>query len=94
MKSDPIRHAVRRALPKSETGPARIARLGNVDTGKITDDSLLRHEQVAAILNIPLSTFHLLRKRPDFVRPVHLGCRTRWRWATLKAWIRAQEDAA
>ena len=94
MKSNAIRRAVRCALPKSETGPARIARLGAVDIDKLADDALLRNEQVAGILNIPLSTFHAIRKRPDFVRPVRIGCRTRWRWATLKAWIRAQEDAA
>ena len=91
MKSNAIRRAVRCALPKSETGPARIARLGAVDIDKLADDALLRNEQVASILNVPLSTFHLLRKRPDFVRPVHIGCRTRWRWATLRAWIQAQE---
>jgi predicted DNA-binding transcriptional regulator AlpA len=94
MKSDPIRHAVRRALPTSETGPARIARLGAVDIDKLADDALLRNEQVAGILNIPLSTFHAMRKRPDFVRPVRIGCRTRWRWATVRAWIHAQEREA
>lgn len=91
MQSHPVRRAVRRALPKSETGPARIARLGNVDINALCDDALLRNEQVAAVLNVPLSTFHNLRKRPDFVRPVKIGCRTRWRWATLRAWIQAQE---
>lgn len=94
MKSHAVRRAVRCAVPKSETGPARIARLGKVDINTLADDTLLKNEQVAAVLNVPLSTFHVLRKRPDFVRPVRIGCRTRWRWATLKAWIRAQEDAA
>jgi predicted DNA-binding transcriptional regulator AlpA len=94
MTSDPIRRAVRRALPRSETGPARIARLGAVDIDKLADDALLRNEQVAYILNIPLSTFHAFRKRPDFVRPVRIGCRTRWRWATVRAWIQAQERGA
>ena len=94
MQSQSIRRAVRRALPKPETGPARIARLGKVDLNALSDDTLLRNEQVAAVLNVPLSTFHILRKRPDFVRPVKIGCRTRWRWGTLKAWIRAQENAA
>ncbi len=92
MKSDSVCRAVRCALPKSETGPARIARLGAVDIDKLADDALLRNEQVASILNVPLSTFHLLRKRPDFVHPVHIGCRTRWRWVTLKAWMRGQEQ--
>lgn len=94
MKSHPVRRAARCARPKSETGPARIARLGTVDIGKLSDDALLRNEQVASILNIPLSTFHAVRKRPDFVRPLRIGCRTRWRWATLRAWIQAQEAAA
>ena len=93
MKSSHIHRAARCATQKPESGPARIARLGNVDITKLPDDALLRNEQVAAILNVPLSRFHLLRKRPDFVRPVRIGCRTRWRWATLKAWIRAQEAA-
>jgi predicted DNA-binding transcriptional regulator AlpA len=75
-------------------GPARIARLGAVDIARLSDDALLRNEQVACILNVPLSTFHLLRKRPGFVRPVRIGCRTRWRWATLRAWIQEQERSA
>ena len=95
MKSNPVQAAVRRAIPnKPETGPARIARLGAVDIDRLADDALLRNEQVAGILNVPLSTFHMLRKRADFVRPVRIGYRTRWRWGTLKAWIRGQERAA
>ena len=93
MKSNRIRPAAQCATQKPESGPARIARLGNVDTTTLGDDTLLRNEQAASILNVPLSTFHLLRKRADFVRPVRIGCRTRWRWGTLKAWIRAQEAA-
>lgn len=94
MTSHPVRRAARCALPKSETGPARVARLGNVDINTLSDDALLRNEQAAAILNVPLSTFHMLRKRAGFVRPIHVGCRTRWRWGTLKEWIRAQEAVA
>ena len=92
MKSNAIRRAAECSTQKPESGPARIARLGNVDTTTLGDDTLLRNEQVASILNVPLSTFHVLRKRPDFVRPVRIGCRTRWRWATLRAWIRGQEQ--
>ncbi len=98
MQSHPIRRAVPPALPttpKSESGPARIARLGAVNPAILTPDTLLRNEQAAALLNVPLSTFHLLRKKcgRDFPRPVRIGARLRWRWGALQTWIHAQEAA-
>ena len=93
-----VSRAVHRASPARSEPPelalSAAERRRDVDPAKLHPDTLLRNEQVAAILGCPDSTFYQLRKRlgRNFPRPVMIGARVRWRWGTVQEWIRRQES--
>jgi|ACXJ01.1.fsa_nt_gi predicted DNA-binding transcriptional regulator AlpA len=64
------------------------------DLGALHDDALLGSSKAARFLQLPDSTFYLLRKKMgrDFPRPVLTCGRPRYRVGTLREWLRRLES--
>lgn len=80
--------APRSASPRAQHHPES-------DPGTLHDDALIGPGKAARFLQLPDSTFYLLRKRMgrDFPRPVITCGRPRYRVGTLREWLRRMESA-
>lgn len=59
-----------------------------------THDRLLRVEESAAMLGLPVSSFWALVASGRLPRGIKIGRRTRWSLRGLEAWIAEQSTAA
>lgn len=60
-------------------------------TDPLTDDSLLTLQDLARHLNVSKRTIQQMVADGDCPRPFKLGGAVRWRWATIREWVRAVE---
>lgn len=96
-KRSPRRRPLRRILSHatSEPAPPLIPARTEFDPGALHDDALLGSSNAARFLQLPDSTFYLLRKKlgRDFPRPVITCGRPRYRVGSLREWLRKMEAA-
>lgn len=59
-----------------------------------THDRLLRVEEAAAMLGLPVSSFWALIASGQIPRGIKIGRRTRWSLRGVEAWIAEQSAAA
>ncbi len=73
----------------------RAQRPAEFDPGSLHDDALIGPGKAARFLQLPDSTFYLLRKKlgRDFPRAVLTCGRPRYRVGTLREWLRKMESA-
>lgn len=58
---------------------------------EFTDDSLLTIQDLAKHLQVDTRTIQRLLVKGECPRPFVIGNLKRWRWATVKEWIKAVE---
>lgn len=93
-----MKHSSRRTrstIPERSASP-RVRHPAEIDSGALHDDALIGSSKAALFLQLPDSTFYLLRKRlgRDFPRPVIACGRPRYRVGALREWMRRMESAS